>query len=171
MQSYLYASCYCEENIWHLCMHPQFAQKQRKVIWISSEAGICPLWHQRAASSPLHPVWWDYHVVLLVKDGQWQVWDLDTTLALPTPASRYLTATFKDTHAIAPLFRVMDADYYQREFSSDRSHMLKDSQWLATPPSWQPIQPHASTFDQMLDFSSDTHGEIKTLTQLSTLVS
>ena len=171
MKPFDYTACYCEENIWHLCGHPELSGTVRKVVWISSLAGVCPLWQQRAARAPDQPVWWDYHVVLLVKRRQWQVWDLDTTLPLPVSATEYLQKTFNDIGPVEPLFRVMDADYYLLQFSSDRSHMRDASgSWLATPPVWSTILPHAPTFAAMLDFTKTGHGEIMSLTQLRAMI-
>lgn len=174
MEPFDYTACYCEENIWHLCRHPAVSGADKKVVWISSESGVCPLWHQRAAQSVDQPVWWDYHVILLVNNGEWLVWDLDTTLTMPISASTYIDRTFAShqsgSSVFDPLFRVMDADYYRREFASDRSHM-RDArgQWQAPPPAWDVILPHTSTFPDMVDFRSSLHGELLSLPQLRTL--
>jgi hypothetical protein len=166
-----YTACYCEENIWRLIRHVGVGSVARKVIWISSLTGVCPLWHQRAAAAPDQPVWWDYHVVLLVQTDVWSVWDLDTTLALPVPAEEYLAQTFKGVGSVEPLFRVMDADYYFEKFSSDRSHMRDEqSGWRAEPPPWEPIYTAPSTFFEMLDFNSDLHGCRLSLPQLQRLI-
>lgn len=162
-----YKSCYCEENIWQLCGNPLVAEYHQKVVWISSLSGICPLWHQRAGADAQTPVWWDYHVILLVETDSWKVWDFDTTLARPLPAVDYFDNTFKKSSPVQPLFRVMDGAYYRRHFSSDRSHMQNsDGQWLAEPPEWPKIWSGRDTFAQMLDFSENTHGAIVSLETL-----
>lgn len=171
MHSFDYTACYCEENIWRLCARSEVRGRVQKVVWISSLAGFCPLWHQRASTTPDQPVWWDYHVILLVLTDRWRVWDLDTRLSLPKAAGEYLLSTFDNTGQFEPLFRVMDADYYLRCFSSDRSHMQdENARWLASPPQWDLIRPHEPTFYEMRDFSSSLHGELLTLPQMHTLV-
>jgi len=37
------------------------------------------------------------------------------------------------------LFRVVPSSVYLNQFASDRSHMIKDNNWLATPPLYPPI--------------------------------
>jgi len=141
--SFPYTPYYCEENIWQLAGHPRFEGSPGLVVLISGR-GECAFWRQRAAGSPTAPVWWDYHVVLLIDDGAWRVWDLDTTLGLPVDAKRYFSATFlsggeavEDCRAV---FRVVDKKDYRREFCSDRSHMRTvDGGWLAPPPEWPAI--------------------------------
>lgn len=172
VNSFDYTACYCEENIWRLCTRSQAGGRAQKVVWISSLSGVCPLWHQRASTTADQPVWWDYHVILLVLSDRWRVWDLDTRLALPEAAGDYLLSTFHNTGQIEPLFRVMDADYYLRFFSSDRSHMKDEhAEWLASPPEWDLILPDEPTFYEMRDFSSSLHGELLTLPQMHSFVS
>ncbi|GJP47672.1 hypothetical protein CLOM_g6848 [Closterium sp. NIES-68] len=105
---------------------------------------------------------WDYHVVCVhVKHGspcsaragsdgsgcsEWFVWDLDTTLAFPTPASEYVQRALwagrsfflplQDTYQ--RLYRVVSASNFFKLFASDRSHM-RDTvtrNWIASPPSY-----------------------------------
>ena len=179
MKPFLYAACYCEENIWHLCGRPELPGTERKVIWISSLKGVYPLWCQRAAAHDNEPVWWDYHVILLVRTDVWQVWDLDTTLELPVAASDYFPRTFRDQSQVAPLFRVMDAQYFRDTFSSTRAHMKSgQSGWLAPPPDWPVIgrtnttenegglERTDNTFSEMLDFTSAKHGELLSYAQM-----
>lgn len=162
MIEHQYTACYCEENIWHLCSDSSIDATQKQVLWVGCLQHHSPLWCQRASVDPEQdPVWWDYHVILLVFTDQWRVWDLDTTLPLGVPANEYFLRTFRAAMAFPPLFRVMDSDYYQRCFSSDRSHMLDaNQQWLVVPPSWPPIQNEKLTFSEMLDFTSNKHGTI-----------
>ncbi len=161
MTDHQYAACYCEENVWHLCADPAVPGHKKQVVWIGSLQSYCPLWCQQASGNPEQPVWWDYHVILLALTDRWRVWDLDTTLPLPVDVSQYLPQTFRDTESAAPLFRIMDSDYYRQYFSSDRTHMRNpDNQWLALPPRWPAIQQQVLTFADMRDFNNDTHGEL-----------
>ena len=162
MTEHLYTAYYCEENIWHLCADSSVPGTQKAVLWVGSLQHYNPLWCQRASVDPdQEPVWWDYHVILLVLTDQWRVWDLDTTLPLAVPADEYFSRTFRGAMIYPPIFRVMDASYYRRSFSSDRSHMLgANQQWLEAPPSWPPIQNDELTFTEMQDFTSNTHGAL-----------
>jgi hypothetical protein len=84
-------------------------------------------------------VLWDYHAFALSRREGWVVWDLDTTLPWPTPAREYLRLSFVARPREPPLFRVMGAAEYAREFRSDRGHMRRpDGTWSATPPPWPP---------------------------------
>ncbi len=142
-----YAPRYCEENIWHLARDARFQASETLVALITGYGPYRPFWYQRCVADPQLPVWWDYHVILLVRQGSWQVWDLDTTLDLPTAAKTYLEKTFlnsviasKDTDVI---LRLVPADYYLEHFASDRAHMrLPSGKWLAEPPAWPMILPH-----------------------------
>jgi hypothetical protein len=168
-----YTASYCEENVWYLCADPAVSAIEKKVVWVSSLQKICPIWCQRLAASDGEPVWWDYHVFLLSLTGdQWQVWDLDTRLGLPVEATEYFTKAFRQPMPIPPIFRVMEASYYRRVFSSDRSHMKRaDGSWMATPPAWPAIGEGASTFAEMLDMRSTVHGDLLGLDEIEYLVS
>ncbi|XP_052842837.1 protein N-terminal glutamine amidohydrolase isoform X2 [Drosophila gunungcola] len=72
------------------------------------------------------------------------VFDLDTTLPFPTYFHKYVTETFRSDLALRPehhrFFRVIPADTYLIEFSSDRRHMRRpDGSWIKPPPSYPPI--------------------------------
>ena len=139
--SFRYQPFYCEENVFHLAREPALAGRRRAVVFISNPERACAVWHQRAALRSTWPILWDYHVVLLV-GAPWEVWDLDTTLAVPAPAARYLRRSFRDGIAeeVAPRFRVVDAGVFTRSFASDRSHM-RDARgsYQQPPPPWPPI--------------------------------
>jgi hypothetical protein len=87
-------------------------------------------------------MFWDYHVVLL--DGRGRVWDLDTRLALPLAAGRWLRGSFlppgyAPAH-LEPRFRVVEAESFRAEFASDRRHMrAAGGGWRRPPPPWAPI--------------------------------
>jgi protein N-terminal glutamine amidohydrolase len=142
--TFSYTANYCEENIWHLCQHPDLSGYMKHVLIISNEVKKCPLYAQQSAQGDF-PVWWDYHVVLLAsKDGEHLVFDFDTTLAFPVSLGDYLQHTFPNSaNWLAedlPLFKSIPAADYVRSFSSDRSHMVDVAgQWIFTPPVWAPI--------------------------------
>ncbi len=145
-QLHRYCARYCEENIWHLAQEPVFADRERErvVAIISNAEAACLFWDQRMCEAPDYPVWWDYHVILFVKEGAWRVYDLDTALPFPVAASTYLRQTFRFQErmpeVIRPRFLLLDGDDYVRSFSSDRSHMRDgDGAWYAPPPAWPPI--------------------------------
>ena len=139
-----YCARYCEENIWHIAQDGAFADCERVVAIISNAEAACLFWDQRMCEAPDYPVWWDYHVILFVKEGDWRVYDLDTALPFPVAASTYLRQTFRFQdrmpEVIRPRFLLLEGDAYVRSFSSDRSHMRDgDGAWYAPPPAWPPI--------------------------------
>ncbi|MFT4924281.1 MAG: hypothetical protein ACI8WB_000359 [Phenylobacterium sp.] len=143
-QTYDYCACYCEENIWHLCQHPNFAGFEKRIVVISNADKTCAVWHQSAASEDQVPVIWDYHVILLVLFDHWTVWDLDSTLPLGEAFTRYLPQTFPTLapqyHRFMPRFKVIENQRFIRSFSSDRSHMRQaDGSWFSPPPPWPAI--------------------------------
>ncbi|MEX2513195.1 MAG: hypothetical protein WD398_09835 [Cyclobacteriaceae bacterium] len=159
-QIFKYTKNYCEENIWHLCQHPDLEALDKKVLIISNETKNCPFWQQKSTAD-LGPVWWDYHVVLLALDsGIWSIYDFDSCLEFPISLVTYLHQTFlleifRQEHL--PFFKCLPATTYINSFSSDRSHM-KDTEgnWIFTPPSWPIIehgQSHKLEMEEMMDFS------------------
>lgn len=159
MDNFFYTACYCEENIWHLCGEPKLRDAEKYVVWIGGQQSYHPFWYQRVSVDPEMPVWWDYHVVLLVWSQGWKVWDLDTSLSLPVDAGVYFSQTFRLADEL--VFRVMDSEYYRQVFSSDRSHMMNAGrQWLSAPPEWPFIQNGRLTFAEMRDFADCSHGEL-----------
>ncbi len=168
--THLYTPYYCEENIWHLCADESVPGNEKHVIWIGSLNQYCPLWCQRASANANQPVWWDYHVVLVAKTHQWQVWDLDTTLPCPVSIEEYLQQTFRAEQSHPASFRMMSASYYRSHFSSDRAHMRDANNfYLAPPPQWPVISNAPLTMPEMLDFTSDKHGELLSLAGLHAL--
>lgn len=163
-----YASCYCEENVWHLAGDERIPEQRRHVAFISNRHLCCALWFQRAASEPSLPVLWDYHVIMIAsgEGGGPMVYDLDTTLDLPVPLDVYLRATFREPerldHRLYPRFRVVDAGEYRRVFASDRSHMRAGDAWKTPPPSWPPIRPDGTPMNlpQFMDMDTPFLGEV-----------
>jgi hypothetical protein len=173
-EAYLYSPYYCEENVWHLCQQPDFKAYDRKVALISNDRRSCALWHQRARTGPDQPILWDYHVVLLFRSEDWQVYDLDTLLETPTPIAQYIKQTFKQgpvPEPYLPVFRIIDADEFVSIFSSDRSHMLTaDGKWQVPPPPWPAIvRNNQSNLMELIDMRKPSFGTILDLSQFENL--
>jgi protein N-terminal glutamine amidohydrolase len=137
---------WCEENIWHLAGDPAIGPGERHALFITGQAGEVACWAQRAAPDPTIPVRWDYHVVLAVRlaPGDWQIWDLDSHLGHPLPATIWLTGTFRHQTRIPPSFRprfaLIPATDYRRDLYSDRSHMRTPTgDWQQPRPPWPAI--------------------------------
>lgn len=156
---------YCEENIWHLCDHPELAPRDPWVLFISNPHRSVALWNQRSAPGSEEPVIWDYHVILLCKNSSgWEAWDLDSRLPAPFSAELYLARTFPGlaswNRAFEPRFRLLRATEYRATLATDRRHMLdptgKPSQ---TPPPW-PIIGRGHNLMQFVSTTEPFHGEV-----------
>lgn len=133
-----YHPFYCEENIWWLCADPTLAAPIAQVVFVANQAGAVPMAAQRAGGEQ-GIVWWDYHCI--ARDTTGRIWDLDSTLALPTPGEDWLATTFPRVtelpESVRPRFRLVPADQYRRDFATDRHHMrTEDGGWLHAPPPW-----------------------------------
>lgn len=164
-----YQSCYCEENIWHLCQHP--ACTNSTVIFIASHGGMFPMLCQRATNDPTTPVWWDYHVILMLGGRQpVQVLDFDTVLPFRSDLNTYLQASFLPevsvTKQYQPYFRLVPAQDYISEFRSDRSHMRTEDGWSAPPPDWPIIGDGGSNLARFTDMRDHAIGEVLSYQQL-----
>lgn len=167
-----YRSCYCEENVYKFLEAvaadeveglPASALDEFHAVFISNEAGVVPMLHQRAGSFEREDlpgiVLWDYHVVALRVGSPSRgaaVYDFDTALepSWPTPAAAYARRAFavgrdgswrlslhREDPSCRPRFRVVRAAYLLAHFSSDRSHMRAEGGgWLSPPPAWAPIR-------------------------------
>lgn len=138
-----YGAFFCEENIWHLAQHEGLAGADRYVAFISNPDSSVALWGQQVAP-PGEPVVWDYHVVLFARHhGRIDVYDLDSRLDFPTEMQDYLRETFPFSgrlpEVFRPLFRVVPAERFVAEFSSDRSHMNRPDTVVRPAPPWPPI--------------------------------
>uniref|UniRef100_A0A336MTL6 Protein N-terminal glutamine amidohydrolase n=1 Tax=Culicoides sonorensis TaxID=179676 RepID=A0A336MTL6_CULSO len=145
-----------EENVWKLCelvkkTHPRELSKCY-AVFVSNDRRTVPLWRQKAGRDEDKLVIWDYHVFFMHNPSPHRclVFDLDTTLPFPTYFHKYVTETFRSDHAVPPehrrFFRVIPAETYLEEFSSDRRHMRRpDGSWIKPPPSYPPIQTAASS--------------------------
>ena len=139
----LYASCYCEENVYKLgeVISKICPSKldNAYAVFITSLSKQVPIWHQQASKSEVKPVVWDYHVILLHNGF---IYDLDTTLSYPCLVDEYLSKSTKLLDLPLPdenlhLFRLIKMNSYLKYFSSDRSHMVASK---VDVPSWPCIQ-------------------------------
>lgn len=93
-----YAKCYCEENIYVFLQddHRYFnTSHEVYAVFISNDIKTVEIHCQTASSSPDIPVYWDYHVIALAMiEQQWFVFDFDSTLRFPTPATTYFHHSF-----------------------------------------------------------------------------
>ncbi|MCA9540081.1 MAG: hypothetical protein KC620_14385 [Myxococcales bacterium] len=167
-----YHPYYCEENIWHLCGEPALAAQQREAVIITNSTRSVLLFGQRAAGAGGYVVW-DYHVVMLARDGTspWQVWDLDCTAGHPLAAAEWLRTSFplgpRLPPVYAPRFRRMPADRYRAMLHTDRRHMrAPDGAFLHPPPPWPAIGT-GSNLVQLLDFSDPTFGPFADIAHLA----
>ncbi|CAM9216439.1 unnamed protein product [Ectocarpus sp. 13 AM-2016] len=155
-----YTSHYCEENSLRLCNHllgrAESDGVQLYVVFVSNAARQVPVWFQRLADRRDEPVLWDYHVILLAQHphGNW-VYDLDSTLDFPSPASLYMAQAFRRRMNIdnqfRQMFRVVPARECAEHFSSDRSHMMEEGGgYSAQPPGFPPLRgPRATSSNNM----------------------
>lgn len=162
-EPYLYHASYCEENIWHLCQHHEFAQSQ--VIVIAAQAECFPMLYQRAARSAQEPLLWDYHVVLLWQNNSLNyLLDFDTRLGFCTPLEEYMQQSFLADKLLypeyIPLFRLISAQEYVRYLKSDRRHMQTPEGWLAPPPPWPPISENESNLHQFTNTADHSYGKV-----------
>ena len=145
MPDFDYQPYYCEENVWRLCRRAPQGDASLYAVFISNALGAVPLWSQRAAQSAGKPVFWDYHVVAVSRDGgEARTWDLDSRLSVPVGFERWWAQTFPLMEALRrelqPRFRLLPAEEFLETFSSDRSHMLDDDgAWRHPPPPWERI--------------------------------
>lgn len=127
---YRYTPYFCEENIWWLAraLNDEDIPLRAMRVWLFSNADASiALLNQRAAPDGGVTAW-DYHVVLVAQRmGQRQVFDFDTRLAFPTPASDYLAGSFPPQRQLPTKWRAwvreIPAAAYLSRFHSDRRHM------------------------------------------------
>ena len=163
-EDFTYQAAYCEENIWHLCQQNQFQNSY--VVFIFSKGDAFPMLSQRASGHPTLPIFWDYHVVLLVTSENNQILDFDTTLAFNTDIDFYFKESFINQSILSdketPLFRLVPADEFASSFSSDRSHMKTPSGWLSPPPNWPIIGNKGTNLERFIQAKNNQFGELLT---------
>jgi len=152
----IYTSCYCEENVWHLCQVIQTKERSHPmdhkdhmnhflVVFISNPHEAIPLWKQKAGRCEEDWfVMWDYHVILIDKQDQ-LVYDLDTVLQFPCNFKEYFSQAIRPDSILNEKFhrhfRVIQAQDFLSTFASDRSHMKHpDGTWIKLPPSYPCIR-------------------------------
>ena len=137
-----YTAFWCEENIARFLSRLELAGREAYAMVISNADRSFGMFHQRAGRGDSGEVAWDYHVAALIHDASgYLVCDLDSRLAFPCSAARWLELSFDDglPASMAPKFRLITASDYVNELSSDRSHMRgPDGNWNAPPPPWPP---------------------------------
>lgn len=169
--SFRYASCYCEENVWHLCADPGVEGSTRAAVFISNAARRVAVGCQRAAPEPGVPIVWDYHVVLAAHGPRgWAIWDLDSTLGAPVPLSVYLRASFGYPQGFeepfAARFRVVEGSRYRESLCTDRSHMRDEDGRLRMPaPPWPAIG-EGTNLMRFVDMDEDFEGEVVELAEV-----
>ena len=135
--------CYCEENVYRLVSRKlQTTNDRYYVLFVSSETQCVPMFYQLAAKTPTAVCLWDYHVIVLQVSEEAHILDIDSNLPYPCPLHEYLHYAFPEQlpQDYAPLFRVVRAEVFLKNFYSDRMHMFQDDKWSATPPSYVCIQ-------------------------------
>ncbi|GFT82769.1 protein N-terminal glutamine amidohydrolase [Nephila pilipes] len=153
----LYASCYCEENVWKLCEYVKNNQSilltNCYAVFISNRNQSIPLWCQKSGKDENKLVIWDYHVIFIYHfndDKGTLVYDLDSVLPFPVPLEKYAPLTFQIETHIQPIyhryFRVIPAELFLRTFASDRSRMKNpDGSWIKEPPPYPCLSTPNST--------------------------
>ena len=169
-ENFAYQAGYCEENIWHLCQQNHLQNSY--VVFIFSKGDAFPMLNQRASGDPGLPIFWDYHVVLLVmnqnnqNNQNNQIVDFDTTLEFMTDMDSYFSGSFVNEIFLSgqdiPLFRLVPTDEFVRSFSSDRRHMKTATGWLATPPCWPIIGDVETNFAEFIQPDDNQFGVLLT---------
>lgn len=147
----VYTPCFCEENVWNLCNRFRVMGlldlEQCKVVFVSNKDRCVALWRQRAGLRDTRiPVIGDYHCFAMHNHrGEWNVFDLDSTLAFPENMDHYYKETFcpqkRKPAKYNPKFRVIDAEDFMQHFASDRSHMKNNEGiYLSPAPRYPPIR-------------------------------
>lgn len=160
-----YQPFYCEENIWHLCQHPDYLDGD--VVFIAGYGSYFPMLCQQGCENQGSLVFWDYHVVLL-KDGK--IFDFNTTLPFSSLVESYFAQSFINESRLRPLqvamFRVMPANEFVAAFQSDRSHMKTTDGWSAEPPEWPLISESSSNLDRFADMEDLEFGRVLSASEL-----
>ena len=161
---FAYQAAFCEENIWHLCQQNHLQNSY--VVFIFSKGDGFPMLNQRACEHPALPIFWDYHVVLLVMTENNQIFDFDTTLAFNTGIESYFRESFVKQSLLSdqetPVFRLVPSEEFARSFSSDRSHMKTSTGWLSPPPSWPIIGTIETNLAKFIQVNDNQFGELLT---------
>nr|CAG4649628.1 EOG090X0C0Q [Scapholeberis mucronata] len=157
-----------EENVWHICNFVKnncpLLLQQCHAVFISNQKQAIPLWNQKHSIDHEGLVVWDYHVIFIhSKSSGSLVYDLDCTLEFPSTFDEYIAKVVRPddqlTSQFKRKFRVISAEQFLETFASDRSHMVKDGQWLKPPPAYPCIATEKST-NNVKDFISMVNAEV-----------
>ncbi|GFP92224.1 protein n-terminal glutamine amidohydrolase, partial [Phtheirospermum japonicum] len=156
-----------EENVYFLCkklVEDGIAKSDGSdlyVVFISNEKKQIPLWHQKASHRADGVILWDYHVICVQKrkgsNLPHLVWDLDSSLPIPSPLATYVSETIRPSFQLFSefqrVFRVVHAPIFLRSFASDRRHM-KDTagNWINPPPSYEVIVSEDGTVHNLNEY-------------------
>ncbi|KAK0596236.1 hypothetical protein LWI29_013961 [Acer saccharum] len=158
---------YCEENVYFLCKKlcangvADADGSDLYVVFISNEKKQIPLWHQKASKRADGVILWDYHVVCIQRkrggDSRCLVWDLDSSLPFPSPLASYVSETIRPSFQLFSeyqrFFRIVHAPIFLCFFASDRRHMKDPTgNWIAEPPSYEPIVAEDKTVHNLNEF-------------------
>ena len=124
-----YTALFCEENIWKLldnCINDSDIIPI-DVLFIINQFNSIALFEQQKSITE-QAVIWDYHVVLSAQiNGQLAILDFDSRCEFPCEINTYFNKTFANYNNLSnhyqPFLRAIAADYYHKNFTSDRSHM------------------------------------------------
>lgn len=108
----LYASHYCEENVYQLAKsflaHADLSSERGFVVFISNPHKSTPIWCQKLSEDD-SPVVWDYHVIFIVKCVDKStgsiVIDQDTKLGYPVDFGAYVIKSFQPQRALLPEYQ------------------------------------------------------------------
>lgn len=177
-----YATCFCEENIYHLAQEllmnqidcQQIESCKLYVVFLGSVGQTTPIWMQKSSEDWNDPVVWDYHVVLLriYVDGvspngsKALIYDFDSTLQFPVDASHYIISSLRPQIRLSKEFeqhcRIVPAQIFLDHFASDRSHMATSGKQY---PSWNAIKgPKAQCDMNLSDYTTVTTSSNELLT-------
>jgi hypothetical protein len=168
----LYASCFCEENIYHLAklLLENDPQSTIYVVIISNPDGRVPLWHNKTRISPENPdglVIWDYHVILVhrpLPGCLYNVYDFDSDVPWPCSLAEYAQQVLGIDELLPPslqrLYRLISGLAYVRDFSSDRSHMLAEDgiSYRMPVPAWPCIGHGTSSLPALFQMETSRIG-------------
>ena len=150
IDSCVYTSCFCEENVWKLCERTRkenFNLDDFYVIFLSNQHKQFPIWNAKSAESTDAAVIWDYHVIYLwinkLDKNKSLIFDLDSRLSFGSLINEYIVKSFRPDMVLKDEykhnFRVLSAKEYLDKFYSDRKHMYQNKKWLAKPPKYKCI--------------------------------
>ncbi len=149
--------CFCEENVVCLLVDfPSIFDPDNSFVWVLTNRSKQCLVGQQGGRA----VVWDYHVVL---ENNGLIFDHNSSLPWPCPVDLYLDKAIllgADRRLQTAVRRVRATDFL-RQFSSDRSHMLENGQWLAQPPPWEPFfkkELGNTLFSSLLNFDAPLQG-------------